>query len=414
MTRRIRFTKAHLEGLRPVAGRRVVTWDTEVPGLGLYVTPGGAKSFFLEATFPDGRQSKMKLGRWQDGPVPAMTILAARDAAKRAIGAIARGEDPRSQRRQDRSCATFGELWSIYLERHARPHKATWRCDEGQYRLHLAHLSGRRLNSITRAELAALHVQLMERPGAPTANRVLAQVAIMLELARDWGMLAGENPARRIKKARVEARQRVLEAPEFPAFFKAVCAHPFATPRDAILMLLFTGQREGNVFSMRWDQLSHDRARWLIPVTKNGNPHGCPLVGPAREILARRRPESDWVFPGRRPGTHIAGVGRAWRSIKVAAVAECPSLVSLRLHDLRRSLCSWEARTGASLLVAASSMAHKSLETTKKVYAVVDIEPTRAAMDGAVAAMVEMGMGRLDIGGMDRDHKSPRKGTGVE
>jgi integrase len=412
MSRRIRFTKAVLEAAQPEPGRRVVLWDTEAPGLGLYVTPAGAKSFFLEATFPDGRQSKMKLGQWLDGDIPAMTVAMARDAAKRAIGSIASGEDPRSQRRQDRSCATFGQLWSVYLSRHAKPHKRTWRCDVGQHKNHLAHLDSRRLSTLTRSELAMLHVELWERVGPATANRVLAQVAVMLELARDWGMLAGDNPARRIRKATVADRQRVIEMGEFPAFFRAVCAHPNETPRDAILMLAFTGQRKSNVLAMRWDQINLELGRWLIPRTKTGGVHACPLTHPALELLACRRRKSDWVFPGRAADTHVHDVTRAWGQIKAAAVKECPSLADLRLHDLRRTNGSWQARTGASLVVTSASLAHKSLQTTKRIYAVVDIDPQRVAMDGAVAAMVQMAGGTLNIGGMDRDHKSPRKGTG--
>jgi integrase len=413
MARRVPFTRKALDGLQAEPGRRVVLWDTEVPGLGLYATPAGHKSFFLEATFPDGRQSKMKLGRWLDGPLPAMTVVMARDAAKRALGLIAQGLDPRAGRRQQRGDATFGQLWLAYLEQHAKPHKRTWRCDVGQHKNHLAFLDSRRLSTISRGELAALHVELWERVGPATANRVLAQVAVMLELARDWGMLAGENPARRIRKARVPDRQRSIEKGEFPAFFRAVCAHPNETPRDAILMLLFTGARKSSVLPMRWDQVNLDLGRWLIPRTKTGDVHACPLTQPALEVLAGRRRVSEWVFPGARPGTHIGDVSHAWRQIRAAAAEECPAMADLRLHDLRRTMGSWQARTGASLVITSASLAHKSLQTTKRIYAVVDIEPTRLAMDGAVAAMANMAGGTLDIGGMRRG-KSPREGTGNE
>ena len=286
--------------------------------------------------------------------------------------------------------AMFGDLWAIYLERHARPHKRSWRCDVSQYNNHLIQFAGRRLSTLTRGELAALHVELWQTVGAATANRVLAQVAVMLELARDWGLLEGENPARRIRKAPIEPRQRCIEKHEFPAFFRAVHAHPNPGPRDVILMCLFTGAREGNVLAMRWDQVDLDQGRWLIPRTKTGQPHACPLTQPALELLAGRKRSSVWVFPGQDTNKHRSPVNKSWSQILTAAAKECPSLADLRIHDLRRTMASWQARTGASLAITSSSLAHKSIQTTKRVYAVVDLEPARLAMDEAVRAMQNM------------------------
>ena len=285
---------------------------------------------------------------------------------------------------------TFGGLWSVYLQRHAKPHKRTWRCDVSQYNNHLIQFSGRRLSTLTRGELAALHVEIWQSTSGATANRVLAQVAVMLELARDWGLLDGENPARRIRKAPTESRQRCIEKYEFPAFFRAVHAHPNPVPRDVILMCLFTGAREGNVLAMRWDEIDTDLARWLIPRTKTGGAFACPLTQPALELLAERKRDSVWVFPGVDTNKHRSPVNKSWSQILTVAAKECPSLADLRIHDLRRTMGSWQARTGASLVVTSASLAHKCLETTRRVYAVVDLEPKRLAMDGAVRAMQDM------------------------
>jgi integrase len=56
------------------------------------------------------------------------------------------------------------------------------------------------------------------------------------------------------------------------------------------------------------------------------------------------------------------------------------------MHDLRRSLGSWQARTGASLVVIGKTLNHQSPQSTQ-VYARLDNDPVRQAMELAVSAM---------------------------
>ena len=40
--------------------REIIIWDTDIPGLGLRVTPGGAKSFILKTRIGGGRSAPIK------------------------------------------------------------------------------------------------------------------------------------------------------------------------------------------------------------------------------------------------------------------------------------------------------------------------------------------------------------------
>ncbi len=68
---------------------------------------------------------------------------------------------------------------------------------------------------------------------------------------------------------------------------------------------------------------------------------------------------------------------------------------NLRLHDLRRTLGSWQAKTGTSLAIIGKSLNHKSLATTL-IYARLHLDPVRAAVNTATTAMMEAG-GLKDI-----------------
>lgn len=141
---------------------------------------------------------------------------------------------------------------------------------------------------------------------------------------------------------------------------------------------------------MTWEELALDRATWTIPGAKfkNGRAMTVHLPGPALDILRRRTAESNgspWVFPGRRHGKHLTDPTKPWKAILAKA-----GLTDLRLHDLRRTMGSWQAATGASLPVIGKSLGHLNQGTTA-IYARLDLAPIVEAVDKAAAAMLAAG-----------------------
>ena len=68
-------------------------------------------------------------------------------------------------------------------------------------------------------------------------------------------------------------------------------------------------------------------------------------------------------------------------------------IADLRLHDLRRTMGSWQAGTGANLSVIGRSLNHKSTQTTA-IYARLWMTPVRDSMETAATAMrVAAGLG---------------------
>jgi integrase len=62
----------------------------------------------------------------------------------------------------------------------------------------------------------------------------------------------------------------------------------------------------------------------------------------------------------------------------------------LRIHDLRRTLGSWQAKQGASLAIIGKSLNHKSQQATA-IYARLDLDPVRTSVNNATAAMLQAG-----------------------
>jgi len=57
------------------------------------------------------------------------------------------------------------------------------------------------------------------------------------------------------------------------------------------------------------------------------------------------------------------------------------------MHDLRRTLGSWQALTGATLQIIGKSLGHKSIEAAG-VYARLTTDPVREAVEKATQTMV--------------------------
>jgi len=111
-------------------------------------------------------------------------------------------------------------------------------------------------------------------------------------------------------------------------------------------------------------------------------------------ILKARKQAADdkavFVFPGVGESGHIEEPKKA--VIRIMARAEIPYGRKVEngvtLHDLRRTLGSWQAKTGASLAIIGKSLNHQSQQTTA-IYARLDLDPVRASVNTATAAMME-------------------------
>lgn len=108
--------------------------DNEVIGLGICLSPGGARTFFWEGRI-EGRVRRVTLGRFPELSVAGARVLAARTRVR-----VANGENPADERREQTKAPTFGTLVTAFIEHHAKPHKRTWREDERRARKHLAGL----------------------------------------------------------------------------------------------------------------------------------------------------------------------------------------------------------------------------------------------------------------------------------
>ncbi len=435
---KINFTKTNLERIIPPqktgfkkGGIFDTYYDTKEKGLVLLVSNGKAKTFYLYMKVK-GKPERIKIGGF-----PVVSIEQARKEATRNRSLINQGLNPNEEKNKLKQEITFKELFDQFMDRYSKKFKRSWKYDEREINKFLSHWFKRKVSQISKQEIQMLHEKIGGNNGIYQANRLLERVRAIYNKGIEWG-LEINNPTSGIKKFREQSRDRFIQADELPHFWKSLAEEQNETIRDYIIVSLLTGARKSNVLSMRWEDLNLDRKEWRIPLTKNNDPLVIPLAPVVFDLLKARRNSQNinnpWVFPSKdSKSKHLADPKRAWRRILQKAtisfwqndpqyssfikdiITTLPNssfvsetfahvtrkmsqmniilpkgLMDIRLHDLRRTLGSWQAATGATTALIGKSLGHKSQQSTA-VYERLNIDPVRQSMEKATEAMLKFG-----------------------
>jgi integrase len=334
---------------------RIDYFDRRTTGLGLRVSPTGAKSWFVMYRVK-GDATKRRLTL--DG-YPAMTLANARQRALEVLLAASRGQDPGAEKQELKSAATFGALATEYLDKHAKRKKRSWEEDARVIdRELLPHWRRRKAHDIRRADVLALLDAIVDRGAPIQANRTLALVRKIF----NWGIGRGvveHNPCLQIEAPSSEnQRQRVLSEDELRALWHAFDGlGPLMGPMFKLRLL--TAQRGGEIEAMRWRDVDLESRSWTIPAeaAKNGLAHFVPLSEPAIDLLRELRTlnhASDWMFPSpKRSVSHVENVQKAASRVRAES-----GIADFVLHDLRRTAATYMTSIGVSRLVVAKILNH--------------------------------------------------------
>ncbi|MEM9404887.1 MAG: site-specific integrase [Acidobacteriota bacterium] len=335
-----------------------IIWDSELPGLGLRITPTGTKTFVVFYRTQAGRKRLSKIDRY-----PRITLKRARDLAREQLGKVASGGDPLKERKAKRAeqeaAITFAELCDIYMRQRGSKKKSAYdekRRIEKVLKPALGHLAP---SEIDRQDVARIFTTITEN--APTqANRVLSLVSSIFNWADERNLVpAGKpNPAAAIRKNKEKARTRVVTVDEEGRLLSAIEACDDRQARAMILLQWYTGSRPGEIRTMRWGGYDHKGGTFRFDDTKAGEDQRVPLSAGAIKILedlhrertdgtvaALQSPKDAPIFPQKKnPTKPRADIKRAWNAIRDEA--DCSDL---RLQDFRRTFATKLLAKGASV-----------------------------------------------------------------
>jgi integrase len=211
--------------------------------------------------------------------------------------------------------------------------------------------------------------------------------------AVEWGFLKS-SPAHNLKvEGKPVERDRFLNQDELEQFVHSL-SQEGGSIVDFFLLALLTGVRRGNVCVMCWEEINLGLATWKIPRTKNGDPQIVMLSPDAVEILRARREKyggKGFVFPGSGSTGHFVDARTAIKRVLDRAGIPYGRNVpnGVTLHDLRRTLGSWQAIGGASLPIIGASLGQKSQKATA-IYARLNSQAVRDSVEKAGAKMLSL------------------------
>ncbi len=349
--------------------------DQEVMGLKLAVSKNGRKYFWHRYRFR-GRKRMIKLGEY-----PSVSLADARQMVHENKNLLGRDLDPADERNRRRSVPTLAEFAAEEYMPYAKQHKRSWDDDEAKIRRDIGKMLGKiPLTEITTRDIMNLHASIFKRCSAATANRHLALLSRMFSLAIQWGHLE-RNPVRGIKKYKEAGpRYRYLSGDELTRFLAALDAEAGQLTANALKLLLLTGVRKMELFSLRWSEVDLPRESIRLLHTKNGRSRVVVLNSLALEIMKQihsdATPGCPWVFPARTGSGHLIDIRRPLK--RAMAKAE---LEDLRPHDLRRSFACLAVNAGVDIYQIKDLLGHSNVTVTQKAYAHLQQNTLRSASE---------------------------------
>jgi integrase len=396
----VRLTDKYIQNLRvkPPKNkgdvRQMRYFDTGIGQTGLALillaSYGGAKSWFAGvyddsvATRKDKETGEPKTVRVKKlrthmiGSYPAMTLKAARDAARAYY-------DNPQRFAQQAAVGSFGEIAEKWFRDHVIRGRLRTRYEiRRQLNKYILPVWGPKpFLEIRRRNVAELLDTIAEQNGPVQADACLANIRLIMQ----WWQARDDDYTSPIvkgmNKAKPQARERILNDNEIRRLW-AACDES-GSYGAMVKLLLLTAQRREKVSTMRWDDIVGDQ--WIIRSKEHEKNNAGTLKLPqlALEII-KAQPKihgNPYVFAGIGDGPFASFAEQKTRlDQKLGGMA--PWVV----HDLRRTARSLLTRLGISHEHAERVLGHK-IKGVAGVYNRHDYAVEKAHALSALAGLIE-------------------------
>jgi integrase len=366
-------------------------------GLYLAVSEAWARSWVFRWK-TGGRAREIGLGSLAD-----VGLAEARKLRDEARKVIAQGSDPLVAKRArraalaaaDQPTKTFGKCADELIKSMAPAwrnpkHHAAW---EMTLRVYRAEIRDKPVSAIeTEHVLAVLRPIWTTKP--ETASRLRGRIEAVLDAAKANGHRQGENPARwrghlnkllpmRPKLSR--GHHKAMPFDQVPVFIGKLRQMEGIGPKGLEFAIL-TAARSGEVMGATWGEVDLNKKIWTVPAVrmKGAREHRVPLSDRAVAILREREAvrESDFVFPGMRPGRPL--------SVMAFDMLLRRAELDVTTHGFRSSFRDWCGEvTSFPREVAEAALAHVVGDKAEQAYRRADALDKRRKLMTAWAAYCE-------------------------
>lgn len=336
-------------------------YDTELKGF--LVRLGKTKAVYCVAKRCNGIMTRVVIG--DHGlflPEHNDPKLNARKRAAIIVADMESGVDP-NKAKQERKIqgATLSEAYENYLVENPRLKPRTIKEYSSLLRNHANDWMDKPLKDLTSVMVEKRHRETTVKGGAAQANKL---VRTLRAICNQNKALLTENPACMPRKKWNPSVRRtgLIQAHQLPAWYLAIIDYPNQDTADYLFLLLLTGLRRSEGFSLFWKDVDLKDKTLIARDTKNGKDHTMPLSDTLCEMLERRKENAvnDFVFPSLTSASgHLVEPKKA-----VASIAKTSGIPFI-LHDLRRTFISAANSLGIAPVLVKRLVNHSTSDVTE-------------------------------------------------
>lgn len=341
-------------------------------GLMLVCKASGAKSWIARIQF-NGKRRDIGLGSTE-----TISLSTARERVIEARKDIREGNEPLSAYRPSQGIleppVTFREEAETFFEER----KANWKNvkHRAQWISSLQTYAFPAIGDLPINDISSGHVRDLLAPiwneKAETASRVLQRIVSVLDYSHSRGNRDAEAPDRSIRAGLGKQKRTVnhfaaLPRDQLPALVSDLRSSD-TVGRLALLFLLLTAARSGEVRGAMWSEIDLEKRLWTIPASrmKASRLHVVPLSDQAVTVLEkasrlRKRTTDDLIFPG---ASQAAQSDSTLKKVLRQAVEG-----NWTVHGLRSTFRDWAAeKTNHPPAAVEAALAHSIQNKTEAAY----------------------------------------------
>ena len=193
-----------------------------------------------------------------------------------------------------------------------------------------------------------------------TINRFFSFLRHVLMLAVKEGWIS-RNPVSGIRFFPESNRTRFLNEDELTRLQNVMGSADW----NLVAFAIETGLRQGEQFSLRWDQVDLENGVLTLPMPKGGKTRHVPLSRGAQQILRSLESflSSAFVFPGLRGMDHPLDA-RAFERRAYEPALRKAGIRGVCWYTLRHTAASRRIMAGVDLVTVKEIMGHRDIETT--------------------------------------------------
>ncbi|MDA3822209.1 MAG: site-specific integrase [Bacteroidales bacterium] len=349
--------------------------DSEIPGLKLFVSKTGRKSWHLRYTL--NRRRCIKLADFDCLPIPKV-----RELAQKYRGMINQKIDPMIERDRITEVPTFSEFSVTYIE-WAKAHKRSWKDDANKLKepLMVSTFSKEQMSTITSKKIQDYLIKIKERTSPSTSNRHRSLVQKMYALLISWEIIPGKNPCSRVPKFSEDNafRRRALESFEIKLFVNALNEYKGSVIALLLKFLLYSGLRLGESKTLLISDVLDAQIHIRMENAKSKKSRYIEISPLIRSVLDElkevRSPGNPYLFPGLKPNSHLVNPNKLFGSVQ-----EKIGITDFSIHSLRHTFATCSVQAGNSLYVVQSQLGHASFKTTQKYAHICKSQTTSASL----------------------------------